>query len=110
MSFFGTDSEIFANQHLIQQATEKAGRVIFNGVPTGVTVSPSMTHGGPFPATTDARFTAVGIDAMQRFLRPVTFQNCPQEMLPAELKNINSLSIPRRINGEWTRKDVHKKD
>ena len=110
VSFFGTDSEVFANQQLIQQATEKAGRVIFNGVPTGVTVSPSMTHGGPFPATTDARFTAVGIDAMQRFLRPVTFQNCPQEMLPAELKNINSLSIPRRINGEWTRKDVHKKD
>ena len=78
-------------------------------MPTGVTVSPSMNHGGPFPATTDARFTAVGIDAMQRFLRPVTYQNCPQEMLPVELRNINSLCIPRRINGEWTKKDVHKK-
>jgi NADP-dependent aldehyde dehydrogenase len=108
-SIFGTDAEIFANKNLVQQAAEKAGRVIFNGVPTGVTVSPSMNHGGPFPATTDARFTAVGIDAMQRFLRPVTYQNCPQEMLPVELRNINRLSIPRRINGEWTKKDVHKK-
>jgi NADP-dependent aldehyde dehydrogenase len=109
MSIFGTDAEIFANKNLVQQATEKVGRVIFNGVPTGVTVGPSMNHGGPYPATTDARFTAVGIDAMQRFLRPVTFQNCPPEMLPAELRNMNSLCIPRRINGEWTRKDVHKK-
>jgi 2,5-dioxopentanoate dehydrogenase len=109
ISIFGTDAEIHSNKNLIQQATEKAGRVIFNGVPTGVTVSPSMNHGGPYPATTDARFTAVGVDAMQRFLRPVTFQNCPQEMLPEELKNMNSLCIPRRINGEWTRKDVHKK-
>jgi NADP-dependent aldehyde dehydrogenase len=109
LSLFGTDAEILANKKLVQQVSEKTGRVIFNGVPTGVTVSPSMNHGGPYPATTDARFTAVGVDAMQRFLRPVTFQNCPQELLPVELKNTNSLCIPRRINGEWTRKDVHKK-
>lgn len=109
VSLFGTDAEILANRNLVQQASEKTGRVIFNGVPTGVTVSPSMNHGGPYPATTDARFTAVGIDAMQRFLRPVTFQNCPQELLPVELKDTNSLCLPRRINGEWTRKDVHKK-
>jgi len=109
ISFFGTDSEMLANKNLVQIASRKAGRVIFNGVPTGVTVCPSMNHGGPYPATTDARFTAVGIDSMQRFLRPVTFQNCHQEMLPIELKDKNSLRIPRRINGEWTRRDVHKK-
>jgi len=109
LSIYGTDSEVSLNNELIHLALEKAGRLIFNGVPTGVTVCPSMNHGGPYPATTDSRFTAVGIDAMQRFLRPVTFQNCPQEILPEELKDINSLSIERRINGEWTRNDVHKK-
>jgi NADP-dependent aldehyde dehydrogenase len=72
-------------------------------VPTGVEVLQSMHHGGPFPATTDARFTAVGSDAILRFVRPVSFQNCPEEWLPTELQSANPLNILRKVNGEWTR-------
>ncbi len=60
----------------------KAGRIIFNAMPTGVEVSPAMTHGGPYPASTDSRFTSVGIPAIKRWLRPVSFQDFPQELLP----------------------------
>lgn len=74
-SFFGTDAEMNENSDLLELAMNQAGRIIFNGVPTGVEVSKAMTHGGPFPATSDARFTAVGRDAIYRFLRPLTFQN-----------------------------------
>lgn len=65
---------------------EKSGRVIWNGVPTGVEVVHSITHGGPYPASTDVRFTAVGHDATRRWLRPVTFQNWPSHLLPGMLK------------------------
>lgn len=65
---------------------EKAGRLIFNGYPTGVEVSPAMQHGGPFPATTDARFTSVGTAAILRFLRPVCYQNFPLDWLPEALR------------------------
>lgn len=68
--------------HLLRQ---KVGRIIFNGVPTGVEVCPSMTHGGPYPATTDSRFTAVGVNSIYRWLRPITYQNFPKELLPPEL-------------------------
>lgn len=67
---------------LLDVLQEKAGRVIFNGVPTGVEVCDAMTHGGPFPATTDARFTAVGRHALRRWVRPVTLQGWPSEWLP----------------------------
>lgn len=60
----------------------KAGRVIYNAMPTGVEVSPAMTHGGPYPASTDSRFTSVGIPAIKRWLRPVSFQDFPEELLP----------------------------
>ena len=60
----------------------KAGRIIYNAMPTGVEVSPAMTHGGPYPASTDSRFTSVGIPAIKRWLRPVSFQDFPQELLP----------------------------
>jgi 2,5-dioxopentanoate dehydrogenase len=66
---------------------ERAGRIVFNGVPTGVEVSPAMVHGGPYPATTDSRFTAVGTAAIRRWLRPVTYQNCPPEILPEVLRD-----------------------
>jgi NADP-dependent aldehyde dehydrogenase len=62
-------------------AMQKAGRVVFNGIPTGVEVTPAMVHGGPFPASTDSRFTAVGIEAIRRWTRPVSLQNCPPELL-----------------------------
>lgn len=66
----------------VQLAQHKAGRIIFNQMPTGVEVSPAMTHGGPYPATTDSRFTSVGIPAIKRWLRPVSFQDFPEELLP----------------------------
>ncbi|MGB5376530.1 MAG: aldehyde dehydrogenase (NADP(+)), partial [Muriicola sp.] len=72
------------------------------GVPTGVEVCASMHHGGPYPSTTDSRFTAVGDDAIKRWLRPVCYQNCPDELLPAALKNNNPLNLLRRIDGRLT--------
>jgi 2,5-dioxopentanoate dehydrogenase len=66
----------------VQLAQHKAGRIIFNQMPTGVEVSPAMTHGGPYPASTDSRFTSVGIPAIKRWLRPVSFQDFPAELLP----------------------------
>ena len=84
----------------------KVGRMIFNGVPTGVEVVGSMHHGGPFPATSNSYFTAVGTDAIRRFLRPVVYQNCPNELLPLALQNKNVLGIYRRINGELSQLDV----
>ncbi|WP_233898178.1 aldehyde dehydrogenase (NADP(+)) [Tenacibaculum piscium] len=64
----------------------KVGRIIFNGVPTGVEVCESMTHGGPYPASSDSRFTAVGLGAIKRWVRPFSFQDWPTELLPSELK------------------------
>lgn len=79
------------------------GRIILNGVPTGVEVCLSMQHGGPYPATTDSRFGAVGADAIKRFARPQAFQNWNNELLPDELKNENPLGIVRTVNGELSR-------
>lgn len=83
---FASEGEMNENHDLIFTMQLKAGRIINNGVPTGVEVSPSMHHGGPFPATTDSRFTAVGIQAVLRFVRPVSLQNFPQVLLPKFLK------------------------
>jgi NADP-dependent aldehyde dehydrogenase len=82
------------------------GRLIFNGVPTGVEVAHSMMHGGPFPATTFSHFTSVGTEAVKRFLRPVCYQDCPQEYLPEPLRDENSLHIMRKLNGTYTRDPV----
>lgn len=80
-----------------------AGRVVFDGVPTGVAVTPAMHHGGPYPATTHPGFTSVGTDSIRRFLRPVAYQNAPERLLPPELVGANPRSILRRVNGEVTR-------
>jgi NADP-dependent aldehyde dehydrogenase len=72
--------------------------MILNGVPTGVEVCLSMHHGGPFPSTTDSRFTSVGADAIKRFARPMSFQNFSNHLLPLELQNENILKINRRVN------------
>ena len=77
-----------------------------NGVPTGVEVCLSMHHGGPFPSTTDARFTSVGADAIKRFARPIAFQNWENRLLPDVLKNENPLAVLRRVNGDWTKKRI----
>lgn len=81
----------------------KAGRILANGFPTGVEVSYSMVHGGPFPATSDSRTTSVGTAAIQRFLRPVSYQNIPQDLLPVALQDSNPLAIRQRINGQLTK-------
>jgi NADP-dependent aldehyde dehydrogenase len=100
-SIFGDEVEIAKYSSLVNMLIEKAGRLIINGVPTGVEVCPSMNHGGPFPATTDSRFTAVGIDAIKRFARPVAFQSFPNSLLPEELQDGNPLGIWRLFNNEW---------
>ncbi len=102
-SVIGTTEELRGYDFLLKQLEHRVGRIIFNGVPTGVEVCASMHHGGPYPATTDCRFTAVGDDAIKRWLRPVCFQNCPDELLPAALQNANPLHILRRVEGELTR-------
>jgi 2,5-dioxopentanoate dehydrogenase len=97
------ESEAIKHPELLNVLKEKAGRLIMNGVPTGVEVCASQQHGGPFPATTDSRFTSVGPDAIKRFVRPVTFQNFPDSLLPDELKQSNPLAIWRQVNSEWTK-------
>lgn len=85
---------------VIDALQNRVGRIIFNGVPTGVEVCPSMQHGGPYPASTDSRFTAVGVHSIQRWVRPFSYQDWPQELLPAELKDGNPLNISREVNGK----------
>ena len=80
----------------------KVGRVLLNGYPTGVEVCDSMVHGGPYPATSDARGTSVGSLAIDRFLRPVCFQNYPDSLLPDALKNANPLGLHRLVDGQWS--------
>jgi 2,5-dioxopentanoate dehydrogenase len=100
-TIIGEEEDLIAYADFIDLIKEKAGRVIINGVPTGVEVCAAMHHGGPFPATTDSRFSSVGTDAIKRFVRPVSFQNFPQHLLPLELKDENPLSIWRLINNEF---------
>ena len=102
-SVIGNEQEFRDSDALIVCLRERVGRLLFNGVPTGVEVCPSMHHGGPFPATTDSRFTAVGNDAIQRWVRPVSFQNCPAFLLPEPLRNENPHKILRWVNGVPTR-------
>jgi NADP-dependent aldehyde dehydrogenase len=87
----------------IDALKSRVGRIIFNGVPTGVEVCAAMTHGGPFPATSDSKFTSVGLTAVKRWVRPVSYQDWPNSILPKELKNENPLGILRNINGKITK-------
>jgi NADP-dependent aldehyde dehydrogenase len=94
------NNEIEDYANVVNALQTRVGRIIFNGVPTGVEVCPSMLHGGPYPATTDSRFTAVGVDSIKRFVRPFSYQGWPNALLPDELKNENPLGISRIINGK----------
>jgi alpha-ketoglutaric semialdehyde dehydrogenase len=85
---------------LLPVLERKVGRILANGFPTGVEVSYSMVHGGPFPAPSDSRSSSVGSAAIQRFLRPVSYQNLPQALLPAAVQDGNPLAIWQRINGQ----------
>jgi NADP-dependent aldehyde dehydrogenase len=91
---------------IIESLQSKVGRILFNGVPTGVEVCHSMHHGGPYPATTDSRFTSVGTDAIQRFGRPLCYQDCPANLLPPALQDDNPLNIWRVLDGERTKDPV----
>lgn len=102
----GTDADLAAAADLLALLARKAGRVLANGFPTGVEVAPAMHHGGPYPATTDVRFTSVGTAAIYRFARPVCFQNLPNPLLPAALQNANPLNLLRLVNNTPTRAAV----
>jgi alpha-ketoglutaric semialdehyde dehydrogenase len=88
---------------MVDLLQEKSGRIIYNGIPTGVEVCAAMHHGGPYPASSDARFTSVGTAAIKRFVRPVSFQNWPQSRLPDALKEGNPLTIWRLVDNARTK-------
>ncbi|HUY24652.1 MAG TPA: aldehyde dehydrogenase (NADP(+)) [Candidatus Saccharimonadales bacterium] len=88
---------------LVEVLRQKAGRLIWNGYPTGVAVTHAMMHGGPYPATTFPLHTSVGSAAIKRFLRPVAFQDFPMELLPQQLWDENLSGIMRLVDGKWCR-------
>jgi NADP-dependent aldehyde dehydrogenase len=96
----GTPGDLAANRDLLAVLEGKAGRLVFNAFPTGVEVCPSMVHGGPYPATSDGRSTAVGTLAIERFVRPFCYQGFPDEVLPDELKEANPLGLRRLVDGK----------
>lgn len=96
----GTTEDFAQARPLLRILERKAGRLLLNGFPTGVEVCPAMNHGGPYPATTDVRFTSVGTAALYRFVRPVCYQNFPPSLLPDALKDENPLGIQRLVNGK----------
>lgn len=103
---FGTGEDYRIYSQEILSLKQVCGRLIFNNVPTGVEVCKAMHHGGPYPSTTDSRFTSVGSDAIYRFVRPVSFQNAPMQFLPVELQDHNQLNIIRCVNNIWTHDNV----
>ena len=99
-TIWSAEGELESYKPLLAELSRKAGRVLINGFPTGVEVCDAMTHGGPYPACSIAGSTSVGTRAIERFLRPVSFQNMPDACLPDALKNANPLGIPRLVNGK----------
>ncbi len=94
-----SDADADAAAQLIPLLELKVGRILANGWPTGVEVSPAMVHGGPYPATSDARVTSVGTLAIERFLRPVCYQDVPNGLMPPELQDENPLHLRRLVDG-----------
>jgi len=97
----GTPGDLAKATALLRLLERKAGRLLINGFPTGVEVCPSMNHGGPYPATTDVRFTSVGTASLYRFVRPVCYQDFPDDLLPDALKDENPLHIRRVVDGKY---------
>lgn len=95
----GTPEDFAASRDLLAVLETKAGRLVCNGFPTGVEVCHAMTHGGPYPATADGRSTSVGTRAIERFVRPVCYQNFSEAALPDELKEANPLNLWRLVDG-----------
>jgi len=104
----GSPEDLKHFRKLVSLLETKCGRLIFNGYPTGVEVSPAMHHGGPYPATADPKFTSVGTAAILRFLRPICYQGFPDEALLPELQAENPRKIWRTIDGQLTRDAVKK--
>ncbi len=100
----GEDGELLGR--LSELLAARAGRLVFDGFPTGVAVTHGMHHGGPYPATSAPAHTSVGMTAIRRFLRPVAWQNAPAAVLPPELRDENPLGIWRRVDGELTREPL----
>jgi NADP-dependent aldehyde dehydrogenase len=98
-SIMATEKDVGTYLNLLKAESLQAGRVVYNGVPTGVEVCGAMVHGGPYPATTDSRFTAVGPKAIYRWTRPLCWQNAPDLLLPDALKENNPLQIRRWVDG-----------
>jgi NADP-dependent aldehyde dehydrogenase len=97
------EGDLTAAAELLPVLEDKVGRILFNGWPTGVEVGHAMVHGGPFPATADGRSTSVGTLAIERFLRPVAYQDVPAELLPAAVAPGNPLDLWRLVDGELRR-------
>ena len=95
----GDGDDFVRHQPVLDILRTKVGRLIGNGVPTGVEVGAAMVHGGPYPASSDARFTAVGTASIQRWLRPACWQDWPPELLPPELRDDNPRGIRRLVDG-----------
>ncbi|MCV9930163.1 aldehyde dehydrogenase (NADP(+)) [Flavobacterium sp. LS1R49] len=105
-TIIGEPMELNNYKMIVDALQNRVGRLIFNGVPTGVEVCASMIHGGPYPASSDSRFTAVGIHAVKRWVRPFSYQNWPDELLPEALQDNNPLNIYRTINDIITNKTI----
>ena len=103
-TILGSEADQKAIRLLLPKVQPKVGRILFEGLPTGVAVTKAMQHGGPYPASTDSRFTSVGSDAIYRWLRPLAFQDCPDALLPLPLQNQNPLGVQRNVNGLLTNK------
>jgi len=101
-TLLGNAKELGEKDSIVEALKEKVGRLIRNGVPTGVEVCAAMHHGGPFPSTTNAKYTSVGVSAITRWVRPVAYQNWPLELLPKALQNDNPLKIYRIVDGIHT--------
>jgi alpha-ketoglutaric semialdehyde dehydrogenase len=99
----GTERDLSDFAELIPILRRKAGRLVFNGFPTGVEVCHAMHHGGPYPATTDSRWTSVGSAAIHRFARPVCYQDFPRAALPEDLQDANPRGIWRLVDGALTK-------
>lgn len=106
-TLIATPQDLIDHSELQHTLQDGCGRLILNGVPTGVEVVLAQHHGGPFPATTDSRFTAVGADGIRRFLRPITYQNWPQDLLPQELQDANPLNLWRTVNNHLTQDPIN---
>jgi NADP-dependent aldehyde dehydrogenase len=103
---FGSAEDLVAHARLIELLERRVGRIIFNGVPTGVEVGHAIHHGGPYPASSDPRSTSVGTAAIARFARPVCFQDFPDAALPPALRNRNESGIWRLIDGRLSKQDL----